>query len=78
MGAFCLAGDFHLATREDQKMRACFLGQNVFALGYGVATLQSPRLQDEQTGEPVDTPAKHPQVRQPEPAAAKPEKPASV
>jgi hypothetical protein len=25
-------------------MRACFLGQNVFALGYGVATLQSPPL----------------------------------
>jgi hypothetical protein len=36
-------------------MRACFLGQNVCALGYGVATLQSPPLiQDEQTG---DTPA---------------------
>ena len=34
-------------------MRACFLGQNICALGYGVATLQSPPLiQDEQTGEP--------------------------
>jgi hypothetical protein len=25
-------------------MRACFLGQNICALGYGVATLQAPRL----------------------------------
>ena len=25
-------------------MRACFMGQNVFALGFGVATLQSPPL----------------------------------
>ena len=25
-------------------MRACFLGQNICNLGYGVATLQTPRL----------------------------------
>jgi hypothetical protein len=25
-------------------MRACFLGQNVFALGFGVAALQAPPL----------------------------------
>jgi hypothetical protein len=36
-------------------MRAAFLGQNVFALGYGVATLQSPPLViDEQTGQPYE------------------------
>ena len=27
-------------------MRACFLGQNVTALGFGVAILHSPRLPD--------------------------------
>jgi hypothetical protein len=27
-----------------QKMRACFLGQNICNLGYGVAILQAPRL----------------------------------
>lgn len=25
-------------------MRACFMGQNVFALGFGTATLQAPPL----------------------------------
>lgn len=25
-------------------MRACFLGQNVFALGFGVAALQAPPM----------------------------------
>jgi hypothetical protein len=29
---------------EKTDMRACFLGQNIFALGFGVATLQSPPL----------------------------------
>jgi hypothetical protein len=28
-------------------MRACFLGQNVCALGFGVATLQTPPLMSE-------------------------------
>ncbi len=34
-------------------MRACFMGQNVTALGYGVAILHSPRLPDpmQQPGE---------------------------
>lgn len=27
-------------------MRACFLGQNVCALGFGVATLQTSKLED--------------------------------
>ena len=27
-------------------MRACFMGQNVTALGFGVAILHSPRLPD--------------------------------
>jgi len=32
-------------------MRACFLGQNICALGFGVATLQSPPLiMDDRTG----------------------------
>ena len=35
-------------------MRACFLGQNVCALGYGVAMLQSPPMLDEETGRPHD------------------------
>ena len=39
-------------------MRACFLGQNVCALGYGVAMLQSPPLLDEETGKPADGPGK--------------------
>jgi hypothetical protein len=34
-------------------MRACFLGQNVFALGYGVATLQAPSLVNDQPGRPA-------------------------
>jgi hypothetical protein len=33
-------------------MRACFLGQNICALGFGVATLQAPPLVlDEPAGE---------------------------
>ena len=36
-------------------MRACFLGQNICALGYGVATLQAPPLV-------MDEPAKEPLV----------------
>jgi hypothetical protein len=31
-------------------MRACFLGQNVCALGFGVATLQTPPLMSEPNG----------------------------
>jgi hypothetical protein len=41
-----------------RKMRACFLGPNICALGFGVATLQAPRLvMDPQTGNPE--PANH-------------------
>ncbi len=32
-------------------MRACFLGQNICALGYGVALVQSPPLDDGAPGE---------------------------
>jgi hypothetical protein len=41
-------------------MRACFLGQNICALGFGVATLQMPPvplddpLLDEETGKSVE------------------------
>ncbi|HVV29040.1 MAG TPA: hypothetical protein VHC40_13850 [Rhizomicrobium sp.] len=37
------------------RMRACFLGRNICALGYGVAMLQTPPLVvDEETGKPLD------------------------
>ena len=32
-------------------MRACFLGQNICALGYGVAMVQSPQLREPETDE---------------------------
>lgn len=35
-------------------MRACFLGQNICALGFGVATLQTPPLMSEPNGEGLD------------------------
>jgi hypothetical protein len=37
-------------------MRACFLGQNICALGFGVAMVQSPRL-DEAGGVPAEDPS---------------------
>jgi uncharacterized membrane protein len=40
-------------------MRACFLGQNICALGFGVATLQAPPLvMDEPAEETPASPAK--------------------
>ncbi len=54
-------------------MRACFLGQNICALGFGVATLQTqPPLVDEQTGKPahdehVSAALERPDSRQPAP-----------
>jgi hypothetical protein len=39
-------------------MRACFLGQNVCALGFGVATLQTPPLMYEPNGQEPDPAAK--------------------
>jgi hypothetical protein len=35
-------------------MRACFLGQNICALGFGVATLQTPPLMSEPSGPELD------------------------
>jgi len=35
-------------------MRACFLGQNICALGFGVATLQMPPLMSEPNGRDWD------------------------
>ena len=41
-------------------MRACFLGQNICALGYGVATLQAPPLvMDEPAEEPLTAANEH-------------------
>jgi hypothetical protein len=41
-----------------RNMRACFLGQNICALGFGVATLQTPPLPiHERTEKPLDPPA---------------------
>ena len=34
-------------------MRACFLGQNICNLGYGVATLQAPPLVMDTAGSPA-------------------------
>jgi hypothetical protein len=45
-------------------MRACFLGQNICALGYGVATLQAPPLvMDEPAEEPLAAPTVGEHVR---------------
>lgn len=41
-----LPGLAHFFRGErEEKMRACFLGQNVCALGFGVATLQTPKFE---------------------------------
>ncbi len=37
-------GIIFTAESRKTKMRACFLGQNICNLGYGVAILQAPRL----------------------------------
>ena len=34
-------------------MRACFLGQNICSLGYGVAILQAPRLEVDEPVRPL-------------------------
>jgi hypothetical protein len=42
----------------ERKMRACFLGQNLFALGFGVATLQAPApMADDHSGAPPQSAA---------------------
>jgi hypothetical protein len=43
-GAFFRASHFYKSSGITKKMRACFLGQNVCALGFGVAILQTPPL----------------------------------
>jgi hypothetical protein len=52
---------------ERTDMRACFLGQNVTALGFGVAMLQTQPLPDP---EPAENPVKDASDPQPTPAAA--------
>jgi hypothetical protein len=42
-----------------QKMRACFLGQNICNLGYGVASLQAPPLLMDQPVRPPSEAEKH-------------------
>jgi len=64
------------------KMRACFLGQNICSLGFGIATLQAPPLvmdtpipQDEPQPEPQTEPAtgwRRPTVFGPPPVANPP------
>jgi len=56
-GGGALAGPTHFLV-----MRACFLGQNVCALGYGVATLQIPPLtiDDESVAKAGETPQPDP------------------
>jgi len=53
-------------------MRACFLGQNVTALGFGVAMLQTPPLPEPEPGkkpdavpEPTPEPPKPPSAQTP-------------
>ena len=46
-------------------MRACFLGQNVCALGFGVAMVQTPPLDQSSVDQPLEadgggTPPAHP------------------
>ena len=51
-------------------MRACFLGQNICALGYGVATLQAPPLvMDVPAEEPLAAPNEHVSDEKSAPAA---------
>jgi len=40
-------------------MRACFLGQNICSLGYGVAILQAPRLEMDEPARPLSEAEKH-------------------
>ena len=59
-GAVLPASGFLLASYGAQ-MRACFLGQNVCALGFGVAVVQSPPL-DEAGGVPAEDPSEIPRA----------------
>jgi hypothetical protein len=46
-GSFSSVAPFSQGSDKKKKMRACFLGQNVCALGFGVATLQTPPMLEE-------------------------------
>jgi hypothetical protein len=47
-------------------MRAGFLGQNICALGFGIATLQAPRLvMDEPAQEPLAEPPVNEPIQEP-------------
>jgi hypothetical protein len=46
-GSVFRAASFSQGSGEKKKMRACFLGQNVCALGFGVAMLQTPPMMAE-------------------------------
>jgi|GEM_PF-5373832 len=41
-------------------MRACFLGQNVTALGFGIAMLQTPPLPEPEPEKPLENPPRAP------------------
>jgi hypothetical protein len=47
-------------------MRACFLGQNICALGYGVALVQSPPMEEASESRPEDKPQMPPAETLPE------------
>jgi hypothetical protein len=57
------------------KMRACFLGQNICSLGFGIATLQAPPLVMD-TPVPGDQPQQEPQAEPDQPAGWRKEIPA--
>jgi hypothetical protein len=46
--------DGFLLTSRGAIMRACFLGQNICALGFGVAMVQSPPLDEAAEAHPED------------------------
>jgi hypothetical protein len=52
-------GIIFTAKAGRRKMRACFLGQNICNLGYGVATLQAPRLTMDEPARPLSGAGKH-------------------
>jgi hypothetical protein len=55
--AFCterfVAIVIFISRAGKKKMRACFLGQNICNLGYGVAVLQAPRLVMDELAQPL-------------------------
>jgi hypothetical protein len=51
------AWQFPLGKVEEADMRACFLGQTVCALGYGVAIIQMPPVEPLSQGTPPGNPS---------------------